>query len=295
MTFPDIHIMGFGKMPADCAAILVKNNVSIQGIWETEKSQFSPLEGFAKRVNIPFESSGRADITNFLNSIRKPTVVFSINNNYIFPTQICQIDNIKIVNFHNSLLPCYPGHGRVIPSWIIFNGESRHGVTWHLVSADIDAGNILCQKAFDISEGDTAMKVMMRCISLGIELFSQHWREFINPQYEGNPQGKTHDRIYGSRDIPNHGHINVPWDFMTMSRFLRSMDYGLFKLLPPPKIDLDGSLYAVKSYRIIKKETPITKNEIHITRTSEESASEIKLLYSEGIIKLTLMEEDYGG
>lgn len=46
MTFPAILIMGFGKMPADCTAILLKSNVSIQIILETEESQFSPLEGF---------------------------------------------------------------------------------------------------------------------------------------------------------------------------------------------------------------------------------------------------------
>jgi len=265
--------------------------VAVQNIWETEQSKFSTLEGSTKRLNIPYAKLTGEEIGAFLHPLEKPTVVFSINNNYIFPQRICRKENLRIVNFHNSLLPRYPGHGRVVPSWVIFNGESRHGVTWHLVSANIDAGDILCQADFELSENDTAQKVMMRCISLGIELFSLHWQKFISPQYRGSPQGQTHERIYGKNDIPNQGQIDLSWDFPTASRFLRSMDYGLFKLLPPPKVNMGNKRYVLKRYQITKKENPITKNELRITQTTEGKASEATILYPEGSIKLTITEE----
>lgn len=295
MNLPDIFIMGFGKMPADCAAILVKNDVPIHGIFETERTQFSSLEGFANKTNITFLRPGREDSNNLLRSLREPTVIFSINNNYIFPEDICQKENLRIINFHGSLLPRYPGHGKVIPAWVVFNGESRHGVTWHLVNAGIDAGDILYQADFAISEIDTALKVMMRVISLGTGLFSKYWQKFIAPQCEGTSHGHIHDRVYRGRDIPNDGHVDISWDFPTMSRFLRSMDYGLFKLLPSPTIELNGRQYIVKNYRIINKENDIPTNEIQIDLDSDKKDSEVNLLYNKGIIHLTLKEEGNSG
>ena len=293
MSFFKIIIMGFGKMPTDCAGILLTNNVPVHGIWETEKSEFSPLEGLSARLNIPFERPSRKEATALLDSLREPAVVFSINNNYLFPSQICEKDNLRIINFHNALLPRYPGHGRVIPTWVIFNGESRHGVTWHLVNAGIDAGDILCQGEFAISENDTALKVMMRAISLGVDLFSRHFQEVIGHRCEGRPQGQVQRRVYRSRDIPNNGHIDISWDFLTMSRFLRSMDYGHFKLLPASKINLDGILYVVTGYRIIAKNTHINNNNnIQIAHSSEKNGNEARFFYREGMINLLLRREE---
>jgi len=292
MAFPDIIIMGFGKMAADCATILIDNGVAVQNIWETEHSKFSTLEGFTKRLNIPYAKPTGEEIRAFLHSLEKPTVVFSINNNYIFPQRICHKQNLRIVNFHNSLLPRYPGHGRVIPSWVIFNGEQRHGVTWHLVSADIDAGNILCQAHFELSQIDTAWKLMMRCISLGIELFSLHWQEFISPEYRGRPQGKANGRIFGKNDIPNQGELILTWDFNTAGNFLRCMDYGVFKLLPQPKIHLNSKWYVVKSYKVESKANQSFKRAIQVGQTLEGKPSDTTMLYPEGTIKLSIMQEN---
>ena len=100
--------MGFGKMPADCAAILLANNIDIQDIWETERSVFSPLQGFCKRYKISFKRPARNETTVLLESIKKPTVVLSINNNYIFPRDILRKKKLRVINFHNSLLPFIP-------------------------------------------------------------------------------------------------------------------------------------------------------------------------------------------
>lgn len=75
MSFFKIIIMGFGKMPTDCAGILLTNNVPVHGIWETEKSEFSPLEGLSARLNIPFERPSRKEATALLDSLREPAVV----------------------------------------------------------------------------------------------------------------------------------------------------------------------------------------------------------------------------
>jgi methionyl-tRNA formyltransferase len=295
MSLLNVIIMGFGKMPADCARILLNHNIAINIILETEQSVFSSLQGVAERMDVPFERPARDETTTFLRSLTEPTVILSINNNYIFPSEICHKDNLSIINFHGSLLPRYPGHGKVIPAWVIFNGESRHGVTWHLVNADIDSGNILCQADFPVSETDRALNIMMRVISLGTDLFSRHWDKFIAAQCEGNTQTHTQDHIYSGRDLPNDGHIDISWNFLTMSRFLRSMDYGTFKLVPPPKINLDGTPYVVTGYRITAKDTNINDNAASIRGHLEQKANQATFLFREGIITLSVLRKDSYG
>ena len=130
---------------------------------------------------------------------------------------------------------------------------------------------------------------MMRAISVGTDLFSKHWKEFIAPQVVGLPQNQRQDRVYRSSDIPNGAYLNISWDFMLMSRFLRSMDYGPFKLLPSPKVDINGEIYLIKHYEIdlVNK---FKNQEIRFSRTSEGHINGADLLFKEGTIKLVLIK-----
>lgn len=290
MSSADIIILGFGKMPKDCAAILFENEFRPQMILETEIHSFSPLKGFCKKNNIGYKQSSDSETTELLKSLEKPTVVFSINNNYIFPKNIAKKKNLRIINFHNSLLPKYPGHGRVIPTWAIFNRKSKHGVTWHLINVDIDSGNILCQREFQIFQKDTALKVMMRAIFLGTDLFLECWKDFLNFKNQGSPQKGKRDSVYRIKDIPNRGYIDSSWNFSLISRFLRGMDYGPFKLMPSPKIKLCGKSFIVRDYRIIYRKNKIKRKQIKIKHETNMKESGIIFLFKEGTIKLGLVE-----
>jgi len=60
----------------------------------------------------------------------------------------------RIVNIHPSLLPAYKGldtHQRALD-----NAESQHGVSIHLVTAELDDGPILLQGSYPIEAGDSA-------------------------------------------------------------------------------------------------------------------------------------------
>jgi len=290
MIISDIVILGFGKMPVSCAKILYENNKSIIYIIETGEHPFSPLLSFCQRYTIPYKRLNPVETTNLLDSLTRSTILFSINNNYIFPRKIINNDNVRIINFHNSLLPKYPGNGRVISTWALFNGETHHGVTWHLISPDIDAGDILCQEEFEIHESDTALNVMMRSITVGTNLFFHHWQEFMAPRITGRPQGQKHDRIYRSRDIPNNGYLDMSWDFITMSRFLRSMDYCPFSILPSPKVKIDSVIYIVKGYTIDRKNALYNK-EWKFSKNYDGNIIEAVFFSQQGCITLNLVKE----
>jgi len=66
----------------------------------------------------------------------------------------------RILNIHPSLLPAYKGldtHQRALD-----NGESRHGVSIHLVTAELDGGPVILQGDYPIEAGDTAADLQQK-------------------------------------------------------------------------------------------------------------------------------------
>ena len=60
----------------------------------------------------------------------------------------------RVINIHPSLLPAYKGlntHQRALD-----NGETEHGVSIHVVTAELDDGPVLLQAGYAIEPGDTA-------------------------------------------------------------------------------------------------------------------------------------------
>lgn len=58
----------------------------------------------------------------------------------------------RILNIHPSLLPAYKGLNTYQRA--LDNGETQHGVSIHLVTAELDAGPIILQASYDIEAGD---------------------------------------------------------------------------------------------------------------------------------------------
>jgi formyltetrahydrofolate-dependent phosphoribosylglycinamide formyltransferase len=70
----------------------------------------------------------------------------------------------RLVNIHPSLLPKYPGvntHARALEA-----GDAEHGCTVHLVTEDIDAGEILGQARMPILPADTPATLAARVLEL---------------------------------------------------------------------------------------------------------------------------------
>jgi len=274
--------------------ILFDMGVKIKFVYETESSPFSPLQTVCQKNNVPFGRPTQREILELLDRIEEPTVIFSINNNYIFPPQVVEKTNLRIINFHNALLPYYRGHGLSIPPWIIFNGERRHGVTWHLIDEHLDTGRILCSDVFDVKENDTALTLAMRCIQRGIALFSKQLEAMLDFTFlEVRQDGQNNDiyknplmsHMYRKRELPNNGFLDTSWGFEECSRFLRSMDYGPYRLLPMPKIVIDNDTYLIKKYRV--QELPPKKE--------GNRHDPVRLTFEEGEIVLRVEKEKRHG
>ena len=84
----------------------------------------------------------------------------------------------RIVNIHPSLLPRYPGldtHARAIAA-----GDDMSGCTAHVVTEEVDAGEILAQAEVPIAPGDTAEALEKRILAAEHQLYPRALSEFVS-------------------------------------------------------------------------------------------------------------------
>ena len=83
----------------------------------------------------------------------------------------------RILNIHPSLLPKHKGldtHRRVLHA-----GESVTGCTVHLVSEELDSGDILTQAEVAVQAGDDARTLAARVLNAEHALYPQALSEFV--------------------------------------------------------------------------------------------------------------------
>ena len=83
----------------------------------------------------------------------------------------------RILNIHPSLLPKHKGldtHSRVLAA-----GEAVSGCTVHLVSEELDSGDIIAQAEVPVEPGDDATKLAARVLDAEHRLYPKALSEFV--------------------------------------------------------------------------------------------------------------------
>jgi methionyl-tRNA formyltransferase len=183
-------------------------------------------------------------------SINVETLILSIHNSYIFPKKVLLNKNLKIINFHNSLLPNHPG--RNAPTWAIYEMDSKSGITWHEVIREIDKGRIVTQKSVTINSKMTGFDLTMECVRLGFESFKEIFPLIVSQEYTPTKQANSDlVKMHYSYETPNNGILDASWDVRQMSAFLRSIDYGVYSIFEKPRILLNDEWFKIHKYSLL--------------------------------------------
>ena len=189
----------------------------------------------------------------YLAEIQEKTLIVSASNNFLFPAALVERENITIINFHNALLPEYPG--RNAPSWVIYRGEKRTGITWHYVTAGVDEGSIIVQKSCEIGPDMKAYELTEVLMDLACEGFYECFDSVVQKNAAARPQGFSPDRrMYRSFEIPGDGFLDLSEPAEKAYRLLRSVDYGKSGIFPPLQTETEGVRAEVLRYRKIGPE-----------------------------------------
>ncbi|WP_104717607.1 formyltransferase family protein [Helicobacter muridarum] len=245
--------------------ISLSNSMQLQPILAMSycSHSLSLLQHKAKKHNIPYLSCNDSNTLDiFFASIDFPTLVISANNNYIFKSSAICNENLKIINFHNALLPCHKGVNA--PIWSIYEQDEKSGVTWHVVSSKLDSGDILIQKEMPIAPDINSLKLFQSLMKLGFDAFVEIKDSLLDWSVSFVPMAKDSRAPHRARDLPNSGFLNPAWDRDKISAFLRSMD--AFGVIPKPCIIIHDKVFTITKYWL---NISYFQNEISYQRHSE--------------------------
>ena len=100
----------------------------------------------------------------------KPDYVFSFYYRNVIGKEILAIPSKGALNLHGSLLPTYRGCAPI--NWADITGAKDTGVTLHLISEKIEAGDIIAQKKITIAGDDTAKDVHLKAAKAAAALLA---------------------------------------------------------------------------------------------------------------------------
>jgi natural product biosynthesis luciferase-like monooxygenase protein len=173
--------------------------------------------------------------------------LLSIANLRIIPEAVLALPQKGAVNFHDGPLPRYAGLNT--PAWAIINGETQHGVSWHMIEGGVDEGDLLAQELVEISVDDTAFSLNSKCYAAGMESFGTVMAQLEGGTPTRTPQDLTQRSYFARSQRPAvMGLIDFAQDTGKMDALLRGLDFGgYWNPLGVAKIMAGGAIYTVAS------------------------------------------------
>ena len=166
----------------------------------------------------------------------------------ILPTTILDLPPHGCINVHASLLPKYRGAAPI--QWAIADGETETGITIMQVSQQMDAGDILLQKATRIMHSDTGGSLHDKLAVLGAEALREALALFKQGKLMAQPQDE--DQVtYAALIKKEDGRIDWTQEAASIERRIRA-----FHPWPSAFTTVQGNLLKIYSARL--EQSPVS-------------------------------------
>lgn len=276
------YIIGEESLVIQCAELILKNDHHLLGIVSSNEQ----IKEWANNQKVKYISSNSKFESSLLND--KFDYLFSIVNHHIIPKALLKKPQQLAINYHDALLPKYAGVHAT--SWAILNKEQQHGITWHVMTDKLDAGDILKQQAVTVNNKETALSLNLKCYQAAINSFAELIDELASNTYVRTPQDLTLRTYYAFNKKPM-GNSLIKWndDAENIYRLHRALHFGpnYINRLSLPKFIIGKQAYIVEKIILSKKQCKekastvlnITKKSLEIsTKTNNISLSDIKTI-----------------
>ena len=267
-------LMGGQDRLIQCAEILLQKGNQILGVISDDPV----VRKWGKENSLPLIMPN----DDFLALLKKqPFDLFcSIINFWTVPKEVLTLPQKYAINFHDSPLPRYAGVHAT--NWAIMNRETVHAITWHVMTDEIDAGDILKQKRFPISEGETAMSLNAKCYEKSIEAFAELIDELAEDRLK-RIQQDLRNRTYFGRWKRSQAACVVDWSRSAeeIDALFRGLDFGPYpNPLGLPKVFLGKKVIVAKEFHVLDLKpsekpgtiTRVTDDTMNVATASREVA-----------------------
>lgn len=260
--FVNVVVLGYGKIAAEVLQYVCQKRdmyaYQVSYI-EHEIYPFNQAQKVAEENGVWGRViTDKKQLENSLLEFDEKTLIVSANNNFLFSARLLEKPNITVMNFHNALLPKFPG--RNAPSWAIYEKERQTGITWHYVTKEIDAGNIIIQKQCEIGSDTKAYELAAELMELAWKGFRECFTEVVEEKVQALPQpAAANRRLYKSTEVPGNGEFSLTDSSTDIYRLLRALDYGKNSIFPPAETFCEGKKIKVLGYKRITKDSVAEK------------------------------------
>src|SRR5579885_3463835 len=215
-------IVGEGTLPIRCAEILLERKHAIYGMISSDRA----VHHWAEERAIPHHDPKDQTLIASL-SQHSFDYLFTINNLSILPQGMVALPRLGAVNFHDALLPRYAG--LYATSWAILQGEKTHGVTWHAMTEQVDAGDILKQVLFEIDDDETAFTLNAKCYDAAISSFTELTDDLAADRVSARKQNLSERTFFPRSKRPSPG-CTLSWNRSAreISALARALDFGYY-------------------------------------------------------------------
>ena len=189
-----------------------KNGGSHQAIWTAAKTIFSqskPTQTIEARFDtwtwleqerIPHTPCPSVNAPKFVEYVKGLHIDLIVV--YFFPqilkAAILHTPRLGVLNCHPSLLPRYGGPDPAF--WMIKNGESLAGLTVHVMTEKIDAGDIVAQQELMIGENENAGQLTQRQHHAAAALLTKSVNAMAQGTIDPTPQNIAERSYFGKRN-----------------------------------------------------------------------------------------------
>jgi phosphoribosylglycinamide formyltransferase-1 len=168
------HAINNGLLTHAEIALVVSDKADAKGLeWAFAQGLKTVVvsPAMCKQLDVPFE-------TVLLNVLEEHAIDAVVLAGFlrIFKGEILSAYAGRIVNIHPSLLPAYGGkgmYGRFVHEAVLANQETHTGCTVHLVTADVDEGDVLGQAKVPVLPTDTTETLAQRVLEQEHQLYAQ--------------------------------------------------------------------------------------------------------------------------
>jgi natural product biosynthesis luciferase-like monooxygenase protein len=213
-------IVGEGTLLVQCAEILLQAGHDVHGIisanpaittWagQHDISVINPKDHLAEILSQqPFD------------------YLFSIANLSIIPDELLKLPRKSAINFHDGPLPHYAGLNT--PAWALLNREPTYGITWHVMGSEVDAGDILKQVMFDVTENETSFTINAKNYEVAQESFRELVDELASDTVTPIRQNADKKNFYGKTKRPSAA-AAIRWnqDAENIAALVHALDFGV--------------------------------------------------------------------
>ena len=155
---------------------------------------------------------------------------------WLIPAEAIDVPRLGIVNGHPSLLPRYRGPFPV--AWAVRNAETEIGMSYHLMDAQFDTGNVLAQARVPLSDDATWDTLQAQFAEVTLPLLTAVFERLARGD-QGDPQ---HGGEYQSEFEPEYLYVDLTQTAEEVHRQTRAWSF-IPKLVPllGPILERDGT------------------------------------------------------